>query len=83
MYFLCLCVFIPSCVPSFSPLVRTETSWYSTEDTIYDKAVVHTKSKGKKQGELYLNPGDVLTDLEKVDIPGYWKVSCTCPATLC
>ena len=52
-----------------------ETSWYNTEDTIYDKAFVHTKTKGKKKNELYLNPGDVITDLEKVDVPGYWMVS--------
>ena len=51
-----------------------ETSWYNTEDTIYDVAVVHTESKGKRPGELYLNPGDTITDLEKTDVPGYWKV---------
>lgn len=55
-------------------IVLVETSWYSTEDTIYDIAVVHTKSKGKKQGELHLRPGDVITDLQKTNIPGFWKV---------
>ena len=56
-------------------ILIAETSWYNTEDTIYDKAIVHTKTKGKKKNELYLNAGDVITDLEKVDVPGYWMVS--------